>query len=106
MDLPFVRHATRVENVRRMRDMFWTDILSESDVVDSSHCYLAHPLSSIYLIREVDTWGRRLDMEVRQRLIGLLVGWQNIKLFAELPARRGLLKAARPAFGHDPESPR
>lgn len=43
---------------------------------------------------------------MRQSWKGLLVDWRNIEFFAVLPAQRGLLYAATPAFWHNLESPR
>lgn len=47
--------------------MLHTNILSESNVDDLSCCCLPCPFCMVYLIRGVDTWGRNLEFEVRQR---------------------------------------
>lgn len=52
----------------------------------------------------METQGRNLDLEVRQRAKELLVGQHNGKLCAVPPSRRGLLYVAMPALRHDLES--
>lgn len=53
----------------------------------------------------MDTWGRKLELTVRQRSRRLPVNYHGIGLFLMLPARRGLIYAATTAFWHDLESP-
>lgn len=84
---PFVRYATEVEYDRRMHKMLGTNFSSDSDVVDFSCCFLPRLFRFFYLIRNVDTWGRDMDFNVRRRSKGLLVSWHNIKLFAVPRAR-------------------
>lgn len=88
LDLPFVPHVTEVEYKRRISKMLGTDISSESNVVDLSCCWLPRTFSSFYLMREVDTWGRDLELKVLQRSRGLLVGWHNIELIVVPSSRR------------------
>lgn len=56
LDMSFARHSTDVENVRRMHEIFYTDISSDSDFVDFSYCRLPRPFSSFYLIQKINTW--------------------------------------------------
>lgn len=90
LDMPLIRRAIE-KYVRQMREMSHMDISSDSDVVDLSRCCLPRPFCLLYPIREVSTWGRDVDYEVRLRLNGLLVGWDSIEVFAVPPARRGLV---------------
>lgn len=53
----------------------------------------------------MDTWGRDADFDMQQKTKGLLVGLQNIKLFAVLPARHGLVYAVASAFWHALKGP-
>lgn len=57
LNMPFVRLATEVEYVRRMREMLRTNISSLNNVVDLSRCCLLRTFSPFYVIWEVDTWG-------------------------------------------------
>lgn len=106
LDMLFVPHATEVEHERRIGEVWRTDISFERDMVDLSSCCLHCPFTSFYLIREVDTWSRDLDLEVQQPLKGLLFAWHNIELFAVPPARRGLVYAPTPLFWQDLDTPR
>lgn len=65
--MPFVIHATEVEYVRRMRDMLCTDISSESNVVNLFHCCLPRTFCFFTSMREMDTWGRDMNLEAGQR---------------------------------------
>lgn len=94
LDMAFVRHATEVEYVRRMREILRPDILSESDVVNLSRCCLPCPFSLFYPIREVDTCNQDLELDVLQRSKSLLLGWRNIELFAVPPERQGFVYVA------------
>lgn len=87
LNMPYVRYATEVEYLRRVRETLRTDISSENELADLSRCCLTHPFSSFHLIQEVETLGRDLDCKVRQIVKGLLVCWHNIELFAIQKAR-------------------
>lgn len=55
---------------------------------------------------KVDTWGRDVNFEVRQRSKVSLVSWHNVEVFAVPPAKRRLINTATPAFWEDFESHR
>lgn len=93
--VPFVRNATDVEYAHRMREVLRIGISSESNMVDLSYCCSRRPLKLFYLIREVKTSSHDLDLDLRQRSKGLLVGWHIIEPFAVPPARRGLVHAKK-----------
>lgn len=63
LDMPFVRDAFEAESVRHMHEILHMDILSESNVVDLSLCWMPCPSSSFSLMREVETWGRDLHLK-------------------------------------------
>lgn len=104
LDMSFVRHATEVQYVRRMREMLRIDILFERVVGELSRCCLRCLFSLYYPIWEVDIWGQDLDIIVWHRSKVSLVCWNNAELSAVRPARRGLLNAAAPEFCHELEN--
>lgn len=104
LKMTFVRHETEIVYVRRMHGILRMELSSESDVVNLSCRCMPRPFSSLYLKREVDTWGQELVLKVRQRLKGLRVGWHNIKLFTVSPARREPVYAALPGFWYGLEN--
>lgn len=50
LNMPFVSHATKVEYVRRRREVLHTYASSEKNMVDLSQCFLPPPFNSFYLI--------------------------------------------------------
>lgn len=65
--MSIVRRGTDLEYARRMREMFGTDISSESELVDFSRFCCSLLFSFFCPIREVETWGGDVDLELRKR---------------------------------------
>lgn len=104
LDKAFVHNATDVEHVRHTCQMLRTGISTENDLVDLSRCCSPRLFSTFYLIQKMDTWGSDLVLEVHHRLKILLIGYYNIELFAEPPARRELVYVITPASRRDVKS--
>lgn len=80
--MPIGHHATKIKYFCRMCEILFEDISSKSDVCDLSSLCMSRPLSSFYLINEVNTSSRKLDLKVQTRLKDFLVNWHKMKLFA------------------------
>lgn len=95
----FFHPMTKVEFICRMCKVLRSNISSESNSIYLSLCCLSCHFSYFSITREVDTWDSDLDLKARKRSKDLLAGRNNIEFLAILPARRGPVYAAMPAFG-------
>lgn len=68
-----------------------------------SYC-LVCLFGSFYLIKEMETWSRDLDLYVLQRWKRLHIDWHNFELFAGARAKIWIEYTETLAFGHDSDS--
>lgn len=101
-DSPFIRMDEEVDYERRLSVMIaryvrWIDtddFDSSSLVVDMDLCCMDRPLDYCWFMSFSATWREQLDFEVRLRQVHsdprarVLLGWQNVEVFAVRPSER------------------
>lgn len=84
VDMSFICHIGEVEYARKLRTWFRDGPDNGKEMSDLMQCCLYPFSSNVFLVRDAESFGLELDLEVRQRCKcqGFFVGWHNDEVFA------------------------